>query len=52
MKRYLVIIEYMNNRKNQLIIWAENPEEAKRLALRDLGKPTIYKSLTATDTKY
>lgn len=52
MKRFLVIIEYLNGRKNQLIHWADDPEEAQRLALRDWGNPTVYKNITVTDTKY
>ena len=44
MKKYLVVIKFKNiNRTNQLIKWANNEEEAKKLALRDWGNPTYEK---------
>lgn len=51
-KRFFVEIEFLNNRKNHLTVWADDTEEAKRLALRDWGNPTVYKNITVTDTKY
>ena len=51
MKKYTVIIEFMNGRKNKLVYWVENEEKAKNLALRDWGYPTIYKSLTAVEAR-
>lgn len=51
MKKYTVIIEFMNGRKNKLVYWVENEEKAKKLALRDWGNPTIYKSLTAVEAR-
>lgn len=53
MKRFNVVIEYKGiNRKNQLIVWANNSEEAKKRALKMWGNPTIYKSLVAILTDY
>ena len=52
-KRFLVTIEYVDiNRKNQIVIWAEDEEKAKRLALRGWGNPSMFKSITAVDTHY
>ena len=52
MKRYLVTIECQNGRKNQLIEWAETEDEAKARALKAWGNPTIWKAISAVDTKY
>lgn len=51
MKRYLVAIECQNGRENQLIVWAETEEEAKARALKWWGNPTIWKAISAVDTK-
>ena len=47
MKKFTIVIEYNNGRKNELVVWADDADEAKRLALKWWGNPTIYKSLTA-----
>lgn len=47
MTRYTVIIEYLNGRKNELVKWASDADEAIRLAMRDWGNPSIYKGVTA-----
>ena len=52
MKRYEVVIILINNRRNSMIEWADTEEQAIKQALRSWGNPTIYKSITATDTKY
>ena len=35
MKKYTVIVEFKTGRKNQLVEWCENEEQAKKLALKD-----------------
>lgn len=52
MKRFVVTIQYQHGRKNQLVKWADNENEAKRLALKDWGNPIIYKSLIAVIEPY
>ena len=47
MMKYTVIIEYINGRTNTLGKWANDADEAIRLAMRDWGNPSIYKSVTA-----
>ena len=49
MKRYKVTIEYKNiNRKNHLIIWAYNKEEAIKIALKKWDC-TEYKKIYAIE---
>ena len=49
-KKYQVTIEYLYiNRENHMIVWAENSEEAKKIALRWWGNPSSYKSLVAEE---
>lgn len=51
MKRYKVTIEFQNiNRKNHLIIWAENKNDAIKFALKDWGC-TMYKKIYAIEEK-
>lgn len=46
-KRFLVEIEYLNtNRRNHLVLWAVDIEEAMNLALKWWGYPTAYKNIT------
>ena len=53
MKRYEVVITYnWCNRQNKLIVWADSEEQAIKRAMKSWGNPTMYKSVTATDTKY
>ena len=49
MKRYEVTVILKNNRKNTLIIWADNEQEAITIACKSWGC-IIYKSITARDT--
>ena len=51
MKKYIVTIEFMNGRKNRLVQWTENEEQAIKVSLRDWRYPTIYKSLTAEEAR-
>ena len=51
MKRYTVTIEYKNGRKNYIVKWASDAEQAVRLAMRDWGYPSIYESITAREDK-
>lgn len=45
MKRFTVIIEYQNGRKNKLVKWAEDADKAKTLAMRDWGNPVMYRKV-------
>lgn len=49
-RRYLVVIEYNNSRKNQFVIWSEDPDKAIKIALKWWENPSIYKSLYAINT--
>ena len=51
MKRYKVTIEYQNiNRKNHLITWAENENDAIKFALK-AWESTMYKKIYAIEEK-
>lgn len=53
MKRYEVTIKYIGiNRKNSLVIWADDKETAIQRALKFWGNPDIYEWIEAVDTKY
>lgn len=49
-KKYQVTIEYLYiNRENRVIVWAENSEEAIKIALRGWGNPSSYKRIVANE---
>ena len=53
MKRYEVTIKYLNiNRKNSLIVWAQDGDSAITQALKWWGNPSEYEWIEAIDTKY
>ena len=52
LRAYEVVISFRNmNRTNKLVVWAEDPEIAKAIALKWWGGPTEYAKLEARAMK-